>query len=456
MGLKTITSDLVDELYKSHNGLSEMGFNFGTGRNNKQCGINSKVGLCIHQCSKVIFENLTNLEIEIDLDKFKDLVRQSVIDLFTEGKFINESCSVRDNIALLRSDIDIKLKMLQKNYTHHFAAKTVGLESIEIITIGPVSIMTREQWIQTVEFRDWVKERYLGQKQENFQWKEILLEALKNKECKLEGLAADIYPAIEECEALVSVDVSGKEIKLSKKFAQIMARTALDMISLLLGGQRFFFQQVLNDERLGPTMSYSLSSNDGFLNLPGMALGNQCVPVFPNFEAQKQGLEILNKFIPKFSHILNNLEKKSEESHPILAMKWVFALNWYAEGMRETNDSIALAKLASCLDTLSSNGRRRGITELLCNVYGHEKDSTLFEDAVNGPITVSMFVAQFYDDGRSRILHGTLENMLESFEIDRKRLARVAREVLVEFANRLYVYQGEDNDKAFRTMKYDA
>ena len=383
-------------------------------------------------------------------------VRQSVIDLFTEGKFINESCSVRDNIALLRSDIDIKLKMLQKNYTHHFAAKTVGLESIEIITIGPVSIMTREQWIQTVEFRDWVKERYLGQKQENFQWKEILLEALKNKECKLEGLAADIYPAIEECEALVSVDVSGKEIKLSKKFAQIMARTALDMISLLLGGQRFFFQQVLNDERLGPTMSYSLSSNDGFLNLPGMALGNQCVPVFPNFEAQKQGLEILNKFIPKFSHILNNLEKKSEESHPILAMKWVFALNWYAEGMRETNDSIALAKLASCLDTLSSNGRRRGITELLCNVYGHEKDSTLFEDAVNGPITVSMFVAQFYDDGRSRILHGTLENMLESFEIDRKRLARVAREVLVEFANRLYVYQGEDNDKAFRTMKYDA
>ena len=180
------------------------------------------------------------------------------------------------------------------------------------------------------------------------------------------------------------------------------------------------------------------------------------MPVFPNIEAKKQCLEVLNKFIPKFTNILNNLEKKSEESHPILAMKWVFALNWYAEGMRETNDSIALAKLASCLDTLSSNGRRRGITELLCNVYGHEKDSTLFEDAGSRPITVSMFVAQFYDDGRSRILHGTLENMLESFEIDRNRLAKVAREVLLDLANRLYIYKGEDSEQAFRTMKYDS
>ena len=45
--------------------------------------------------------------------------------------------------------------------------------------------------------------------------------------------------------------------------------------------------------------------------------------------------------------------------------------------------------------------------------------------------------------------------MLESFETDRNRLAKIARWVLLELANRLCVYKGEDTEIAFRSMQYD-
>ena len=68
------------------------------------------------------------------------------------------------------------------------------------------------------------------------------------------------------------------------------------------------------------------------------------------------------------------------------------------------------------------------------------------------PRTLAQLVKDIYDHGRSKILHGTHYDRLESFSAERKQAAYLARIVLIESAVRLLSYGGPDEDKAFRTI----
>ncbi|MFW2173753.1 hypothetical protein ACG95N_09555 [Acinetobacter guillouiae] len=456
MNQKQIISSLIDELYKIRSGESEPGFDFDTGRNNRQCMFNRKVKQDIKNLADIMKANLQTEVVKIENDKFTSLITQIIVDLFTEDQFINDQESAKENLNSLKIETDKRLGLISRNSTHHFAARTAGLESDEIIRLGSVSIINRDQWIDTVDYCKEVKNNYLSEKEANYNWKEILRSALKDKNAPLNGLALEIYPVIERCDAVISVDVSGMEHKLAQKFARIQAKAALDMISLLIGGKRVFFQQVLNEERLGPTMTYSLSSFEGYLNLKGQSLGMQCGPIIGSKTHKQIHLENLDFYKLKFDYILKNLNSTDDSAlHPVLANKWVHALNWYAEGMREANDAIAIAKLASCLDTLSSSGKTRGIKEVICNMFELNDRDILFDKHGVNPISVHTFVTSFYEEGRSRILHGTLNSMVEPFEVERERLEKVAKDILLICSERLFTYKGADEEKAFRSMKVD-
>ncbi len=68
-----------------------------------------------------------------------------------------------------------------------------------------------------------------------------------------------------------------------------------------------------------------------------------------------------------------------------------FALSWYAEGVREPNDAIAITKLASCLDTLSHGSKNNGIKQLICNLFNKEDNQTLFNCEGNKTISIHEF-----------------------------------------------------------------
>ncbi|RDF71032.1 hypothetical protein DWA07_20290, partial [Acinetobacter baumannii] len=125
---------------------------------------------------------------------------------------------------------------------------------------------------------------------------------------------------------------------------------------------------------------------------------------------------------------------------------------WYAEGIREPDDVIAVAKLACCLDALSNGGKLGGIKTLLTNILGIESDQIIFKDKIKN-IDLHTFVKRVYDNGRSRVFHGTIEDMLESYEIDKLRLIECCRLVLLETLVRLKRYDGQDIGKAFQLMK---
>ena len=141
----------------------------------------------------------------------------------------------------------------------------------------------------------------------------------------------------------------------------------------------------------------------------------------------------------------------SNATHPLLSKRWAMSLNWYAEGARESNSAIALAKFGSSLDVLASCGKANGITGMLENLFGCGRDAVL----VNGekPRTLSALVAEVYDSGRSQILHGTHIDQLKSFDESKAYASQLARLALLIAAERLTTFAGSDaDDKAFRSM----
>lgn len=279
-----------------------------------------------------------------------------------------------------------------------------------------------------------------------------LCESFESNSSSIEGIASLYYPFLKDCNSIVSVEANNEGSYISKNFANTLAKVSLDMFSLIFYKGEYFFQNVLINERLPPVFQSYFQSVDGYLSKPIYSLNKQAYGLLKTEDDfQKQ----INTYQPIFSHILYDFIKikKRENYHPILAMQWVFALNWYAEGVREANDAIALVKLASCLDTLSSGGKASGIREVVYNILDKQDTDVFYTSSEGTKVTIHDFIKKVYDHGRSRIVHGTLGDIHKSFDDDREKLTYLAQQVLICSAFKLYNYEGDDNKTAFKIMK---
>lgn len=456
MALKDELIALVDELNRAHSGALSWADEFGlpdfvTTTNGMQCHFTRIARKTLTRLSELMHSNrLGNLP-KIELKEYEKVARRVIADMYTEGKFEDLSkTGDKTAIKIMRTSIEEQIANITHEYTHYFPAWTVGLESEKPFSIGPVRFLTRNQWIDTVDFPKSEKEMFLASPEVNFRWKEILKQALlKPRDLRPpEGLAGVVYSAVNECPSLLEVTIRNYEKEYSRKLAKLVCRTALDAISLGLGGAEFFHQQTLQEERLPPVASSSLIGSNGFLWLPGISLSKR-IPRLSSALAT-QALGDMKNLLPAFASILYGLVNPADHKHPKLANRWATALDWFGEGNRESSDAIALAKLGTCLDVLSSGGRYEGIAQMVTHLTGIGEDTHVIEEPM--PRTLKQLVKDIYDDGRSKILHGTYFDRLESFARERQHAAYLARVVLINSALRLAHYVGDDKDKAFRAM----
>lgn len=457
MKQKDLFNELVLEIIKC-NFHEEMDFqnDFGgmqTSDNGHNIFFTKKAATFIHTFSQVFYDNFRKKD-KVDFQVFDRVVTKQIANYISSTDFNIEQ--VEENRKSLQDRVEKEFEDVEDLIiTHHFPASTLGFNTESPLSLGVVHIRTIEQWLDSVDFSPDLFSWY-NKNATDTNWKKEVTECLKNNLDidQLSNVAHAVYRTVKETNSIISVEISGYEPQLSKKFAKQICKVALDMVSLALGDQRVFYNNILQLERL-PSLGYGeFTEKNGYLDLPSSGLSKVFLPGM-DAEQYKHVDRLISGVMHSYTFIINGLVHPSTVHCPNLISKWVFALNWYAEGMRESNDAIAVAKLASCLDTLSSSGKLAGIKQVLCNVYECEDDHILFGEKELNPVTIHTFVKRFYDDGRSRVLHGTLESMLESFEVDRNRLAITARWVLLDLANRLCFYKGEDTDKAFRTMKYD-
>lgn len=399
-----------------------------------------------------IHKNDERLRKAVEVPELVRIVRQCAADFYAEGQLQNISettiQSIRDSLV---ECIKLKADQQAQEFTHYFPAWTLGMERVAPYSVGPVTFLTRDQWIDTVDIPDSAKDRYLDARDDNYRWKELLRDSLASKKPgeNLRGFAADIYESVNKYPSVLKITLKGLEKTLSRRLAEMICRSALDATSLIFGGREPFHQQALASERLEPIRTNSLIQTNGYLWMPGIALG----PRVPNISPARAS-SALGKFpdvLRAIGYTLNSLADESQHKHPDLASRWSIALDWYAEGNREKNDAIALAKIATSLDVLSRAGMKKGITELLSNLLNIDPDVQVISG--REPKTLKQLVGKIYDDGRSQILHGSFANRLENYADIRSKAAHFARLALLESAVRLEKYSGNDDGVAFRTMQ---
>lgn len=456
MGIKAELKALVDELDRTHLGASswsaEDGFpEFVTTEVGTQRRFTQKARETLWKFSKTLYENRSPDTLRIELEHYGKIVRQAVADIHAAGYFSSsDESDHKDILHEIKLLVETRIEKTSVEYIHYFAAWTLGMEVKSPFRLGPVKFLNRADWIDSVDFPQQAKDNHLSAAEANHRWKDILKEALQRPRdgSPIEGLAGAVLDAVIDCPALIKVTIRGYDLNLSRKLGRLAAKTALDAISLGFGAPECFHQQALQDERLPPISSNSLVESDGFLWLPGMSLGKR-VPSFP-LQRVEQGLVDMTLILPAFAAVLEGLVNPSTHAHPKLANRWATALDWFGEGVRETSDAIALAKLGTCLDVLSCGGKFAGIRDMVSHLTGVSK----ITQVVKGirPLTLEQLVKDIYDHGRSKILHGTYYNRLESFAVQRQQAAFLARAALIESALRLQNFGGLDDEKAFRTI----
>lgn len=456
MHLRNELKKLIDELDRLHSGAVEWdredGFpDYVTAENGMQRQFNKAAIQALLNVSKVMHLNRPKDLIKIEVKQYEKIVRQVVADMHADGMFINFQIEDDERlIPKLKALIEERIASASSMHTHYFPSWTLGMEQLRPFTLGPVTFMSRADWIDSVNFPERALAGCLGTPEANLVWKETLKTALQkpNDGSAVEGLAGIIYTSISKCTALTRVTIHGYEREFSRKLARIVAKAALDALSLVFGAQEAFLQQALQDERLPPVRISSFVETDGMLWFPGWELGGR-VPRWSHEQVLKT-LDDLGDVLPALGAILDGLVDPVTCQCPKLSTRWATALDWYGEACREANDAIALAKLGTSLDVLSAGGKNVGICEMVSHLTGMSKSRVV----ISGPpeCTLERLVKEIYDFGRSQILHGTHYDRLKSFARDRAVAAQLARIVLLRAAQRLQNYSGSDEDKAFRSM----
>jgi len=426
---------------------------FNTARNGFVRIFSSAARTALTKVAATIHRNDALVSSVMDLGIFEARLRQCFADLHSEGRL-----SHSDDNALeisrreVRNWIKDDLDTLQTDFTHHLPAWTLGIEFVRPFAIGPVTFRGKFDWIDSVDFPQGAIERFLDAREFNQRWKEILKEALNPRsEDEPQGLATSLLSALKNCPSVLSVNVNGYEKQLSKKVADIVCKSGLDAVSLIFGGKDFFHKQALHSDSVVPVLTESILETNGYLWLPGSKMSLRMVSTDRNQMSQHLLKAAVAPLVASVGRILQALIDPSSSSHPDLAKRWSTALDWLADGTREKNDAVAVAKIGTSLDVLACGGKYSGIVDMMVNLTGMQATDAVTHGTA--PKSLSDVVKIVYNEGRSQVLHGTHFDRLKSFQEHRAFAEHLAIAALIESAIRLDTYAGPDESFAFRTMQ---
>jgi len=460
MSLMQLLTELITELNKANSSSNENGLwregdslpIFSTSENGNMVFFTKASLVSIRKMAKIFFNGDIDILAVTELENFQKILRQVVTNLYADSQLsIDSEDNCNESIKKIKQKSTEVVEELKKEFVHYFPAWTISLMNDGPFEFGPVTIMTRKQWIDSVNLPEALLERYLNKQSENKLWKssiQMALDAEPLPERANGDLADDFYKTIKDAPALLKVKVIGYEKDLSRKVGQLVCKSSLDAISLLLGRPDLFSTQNLQIERVLPISIYTLVETEGNLWLPGFSLSSRFSKI--NYEDAIDVIKQNTDIVKSLEKISKSLIDRSQSNCPELCKRWATALDWFAEGCREQNSAIAIAKIGTSLDVLACGGKFKGILDMISHLLKCDKAEIIVKGDLNWPL--SKLIKEIYDNGRSQVLHGTHYDRLKSFEQLNVLAIQITRIILIECAIRLAKYIGPDEDKAFRTI----
>ncbi|MFV0681003.1 hypothetical protein [Ottowia sp.] len=405
----------------------------------------------------LLYDNNPDWKTKIEHDAFHDQTRRCIANLHASGQLANPRADDAYQACQKIGDrLEQQLTDIAATFVHHIPCWTDAVSPGSDFVMGPVTFRAVDDWIDWVDFQPAAyRVGSIDEQQANKDWKGLLKTwraAAKQNEVDgpPAGLAGDLSSALSQCPAMATVTVNGYESVLSKKVAHAVTQAALDCMSLALKTPNAFIFQIVGSTRAEPFRWTSIVGTPEGLGLPGFARTRRAIDL--GSKRTRTRLANAAPLLDQGSAMLTSLLTPTSHQHPELANRWLTALQWLAEGCREQDDAIAVAKLGSALDILAAGGKAKGITTMLEN-FQHVSKDTPWIRGPRGELNLGQVVKAIYDSGRSQILHGTHYQRLKRFEELRELARLIVPQALIEAAMRLAVYIGPDSEAtAFRTM----
>ena len=327
----------------------------------------------------------------------------------------------------VKSDVDKKLEEMIARHRQAIQL-TLGCHLIDgdaayPIKIGPVVFETREQWRLRSEREG--KLTAITARRLKAAWGGEKLRKRKTSHDSLnEGAILD---TIGNGPTVCTVSTDGLSSKMIKEKGLLAARLAMTAISLiwtnpsqglswmnlLYDGQVFHRHYVLFRES-GYAGSSSSISQTPF----GRWTDDDMISYLKSYQwLFDQAGEALNNYV----------QPAKGAARPIITNALFLSLWWFYEACREPSDQMATTKFAASMDALSGGHKAKGIINFIEARLGMRADKSIMKDGQ----TVKKVVTEFYDAGRSRMIHGSSDNFAHDWSEVRSAAEAVGRHCLV-------------------------
>lgn len=269
----------------------------------------------------------------------------------------------------------------------------------EPFSIGPVTFSSRQAWLQLSEQNGLVDAKTAERARQRLAGTD--LDALTGAEASYEKSLFDLI--LEPRRNICSVETKSLGVSTSEKRAVETANLAITVLSLFEPSASRFHRSAFLAYDTSPHLKQVMSFTRDRKVFPGFSRSHYP----PSRLDAKKFSAFLRHHKPElnvagdalsFGVLADNHLPRPKVSHAIRT-----SLNWFRRGCIDNDDRVAVVFLSASLDALSPKGKLAGITELVCQTLGKKPMESLW---IGGP-QIKTILKAVYDDGRSRLIHGS-------------------------------------------------
>ncbi|WP_293784524.1 hypothetical protein [Sphingosinicella sp.] len=291
------------------------------------------------------------------------------------------------------------------------------------LQIGPVVFETREVWRQRMLAAG--KLSPTTARRLRARWNGKL--PRKRKRSVDSSAEESILDSIGECPVVCIVATDGLSGRYIQEKGLLAARLAMTAISLAWHqpSEGLRWMKLLYDRRRPHryTVLFGRGTNVG--------ANSECTEFPVGRYSEPALLENLHSYCWLFDQVGEALNSYVRPNQPVArpkAMNALFlSLWWYHEACQEPLDQIATTKFAASMDALTGGKKASGIIELIGALLGPKPADLLMKD----DRTTKAVIAEIYDAGRSRLIHGSSTDYAHDWTQVRASAEEIGRWLLI-------------------------
>lgn len=378
----------------------------------------------IHEYAECLAREVPELLAKVSQAEISNVLARSFAQLLDELKLDGLSAVSAENLL---NEIELRTEELIHDktgaWTFHFGCTFLEGDSVPPISIGPVSISSREAWLAEALTQGQISP--ITERRIRASWGgKRLRKRLANIDAHDEH---GLIEATGVARAVCTVRTGRQSIKMAEPKALLAARLTLVTASLIwrqpsraLSDMRIehdgtFHRQCYAISSQGPHFGWSHSSL-------GSPFGHH---IAPEWAEAWEGFVSLTGPVGEALEIYLNPSLRSEREKILKAL--FMSLWWFHDACREPSDLMAISKFAASLDSLAGGKRAEGIKSFIQHRLGRQPAEPWFVDGLNPQILVK----EIYEVIRNNIFHGSMQNLDRDHSKIRSRAEYIGRQCIV-------------------------